>query len=121
MGTGTGLARRPAELLLPAASPGVKSSASTVPNAGLFIQRETKHLHFQTQVYYLHGHQKNALAGDSGLQFQLSDTLIHGWTLHQVSLSPCGYTVLLPAWDQQWEDALGAASEEKSNPGLRQP
>lgn len=56
MGTGTSLARRPAELLLPAASPGVKSPASTVPNAGLFIQRETKHLHFQTEVCYMHGH-----------------------------------------------------------------
>lgn len=55
MGTGTGLARRPAELLLPVASPRVKSSASTVPNAGLFIQRETKHLYFQTQVCYVRG------------------------------------------------------------------
>lgn len=44
----------PAELLLPEASPGVPSSASTVPNAGLFTQRETKHLHFQTQVCYMH-------------------------------------------------------------------
>lgn len=56
MGTGTGLAGQPAELLLPVASPGVKLSASTVPNAGLFVQRETKHIHFQTQVCYMHGH-----------------------------------------------------------------
>lgn len=59
--------------------------------------------------------------GDCGLQFQLSDTLVHGWILHQVSLSLCGYTVLLPAQDQQWEDAVDAPREEKSNLGLRQP
>lgn len=29
------------------------------------------------------------------------------------SLSLCGYTVFLPARDQQWEDAIGAAREEK--------
>lgn len=56
MGTGTGPARRPAELILPVAGPGAEPSAGTVPNAGLFIQRETKHLHFQTQSCYMHGH-----------------------------------------------------------------
>lgn len=35
------------------------------------------------------------------------------------SLSLSGYTVLLPARDQQWEDAVGAAREEKSNLRLR--
>lgn len=33
------------------------------------------------------------------------------------SLSLCGYTVLLPAWDQQWEDAVDAARKEKKQSG----
>lgn len=94
------------------ASPGVKSSASTVPNAGLFIQRENKAPSF-SDTGFLHAWSPIKWGGrglwPSVPALKHTRTGVDFAAGFPLSLSPRGCTVLLPARDQQWEDAVGAA------------